>query len=276
MKLRTLAAVAAAGVALLMPAGASAADTDYSDLWWNPAESGWGLGLQRQADVIFLTLFVYAPDGSSTWFVGPAVAQSGAERWQGTLYRASGPAFSAPFDRNVEATPAGTVTLEFAGPANGTLTYTVDGVAVTKSISRMTWREPSAAGTYHGGFTAEVAACSDPTRVGDYEFLGNMSVTHADGQVRAAIASGTTGGPSNCTFTGATTQAGRLGSWKGTFNCTLFIGLDGRGEEVARVLRTGTFTLEEVAITASGFHGVLAAADQDCAFRGRFGGTRKP
>jgi hypothetical protein len=148
---------------------------------------------------------------------------------------------------------------------------------VSKSITRMTWREPSAAGSYYGGFTSQVGAeCVDPTRVGDYEFLGNMSVTHADRQARATVTSGSTGQPSTCTFTAATSQSGRLGSWKGTFNCTLFIGLDGRGEDVVRVLRAGTFSLDEVTITSTGFHATLRGADQDCTFRGRFGGTRLP
>jgi hypothetical protein len=209
--------------------------------------------------------------------VAPSVqADVATAQWQGSLYRATGPAFSAPFEQNVQAVPAGDVTLDFAGPASATLTYRVDGAVVTKSITRMTWREPSAAGSYYGGFTTEVAECVDPTRIGDYDFLGTMVVTHSVRQARAAITSGSTGLPSTCTFSGATSQAGRLGTWSGTFNCTFVIGLDGRGENVARTLRTGTFTLQDVSITSNGFHGVLTAADQDCTFRGRFGGTRLP
>lgn len=276
--LRALAARLAVA-ALLGPFAAAAADTDYSDLWWNPAESGWGVGLQRQGDVIFLTLFVYGADGAGTWLVASSVqpGDAASTRWQGPLYRASGPAFSAPYDPNVVTTPVGSVTLDFTGPSNATLTYTVDGVRVSKAITRMTFREPSAAGSYYGGFTSEVTAeCIDPTRIGDYEFLGNMTVTHAGGQARATVSSGSTGLTSSCTFNAATSQSGRLGTWSGTFNCTFFIGLDGRGESVVRVLRTGQFTLDQVTITSSGFHGTLTASDQDCAFRGRFGGTRVP
>jgi hypothetical protein len=258
---------------------AAAADTDYSDLWWNPAESGWGVGLQRQGDVIFLTLFVYGADGAGTWLIASSMQASDPSgwRWRGPLYRATGPAFSAPYDPNVQTTSVGEATIEYTGPSNGTLTYTVDGLRVTKSITRMTFREPSASGRYYGGFTTQVTSeCVDPTRVGDYEFLGNMSVTHAGREASLTIASDSTGGPSSCTFSAATSQSGRLGTWSGTFNCSIFIGLDGRGESVVRVLRTGTFTFEQVTVTSSGFHGSLAAADQDCAFRGRLGGTRLP
>ena len=276
MILRFPAACLAAVV--LWSSAAKAAETDYSDLWWNPAESGWGVGLQRQGDTIFLTLFVYGPDGAATWFVAPSVqvVQAAAARWQGPLYRASGPPFAAPYDQNVQATSTGTATLDFTGPSSGTLTYTVDGASVTKSITRMTWREPSAAGSYYGGFTATVSECADPTRVGDYEFFGSMSVAHSGGRATIAISSGSTGEPSACAFSATTSQSGRLGSWSGTYSCTLFIGLDGRGESSVRVRRSGTFALDEVTITAKGFSGTLSAADQDCAFRGRLGGTRLP
>ena len=137
---------------LLLSLPLAAAQTDYSDLWWNPAESGWGVGLQRQGDVIFATLFVYGADGSNTWFVAPDVRQVAAtpSRWDGALYRASGPAFSAPYDKAAQTVQAGNATIEFSGPNSGTLRYTVDGSSIVKQITRMTWREPSAAGAITG------------------------------------------------------------------------------------------------------------------------------
>ena len=41
---------------------------NFSDLWWNPSESGWGLNRSQQADVIFLTLFVYGPNSQAVWY----------------------------------------------------------------------------------------------------------------------------------------------------------------------------------------------------------------
>jgi len=38
--------------------------TAFSDLWWNPAESGWGVTVDHQQDVMFLTFFIYRSDGS--------------------------------------------------------------------------------------------------------------------------------------------------------------------------------------------------------------------
>ena len=56
---------------LLCSTAASAITTsaDYSDMWWNPNESGWGANMIQQEDVIFVTFFVYDSTGKPTWFV---------------------------------------------------------------------------------------------------------------------------------------------------------------------------------------------------------------
>jgi hypothetical protein len=268
--------------ALALPFQASAVNTEYSDLWWNPNESGWGVGLQRQDDVIFLTLFVYGADGKNTWFVAPDVKlltpDTKNSTWQGALYSTTGPAFSAPYDSNVQSTQVGAATIAFTNAELGTLTYTVNGAQVVKQISRMTWRQPSVAGSYFGGYSTQIPQCEgDPQRIGEYDFNGNMTVTEANGRVVAAWASGETGGSSNCTFTATNVrQAGRLGFWSGTFACSVYIGCDYRCEGSSVVRRSGTFQLDDVAVNQSGFHGVLTARDQDCTFTGYMGGTRKP
>ena len=38
--------------------GSTAGPTaDYSDLWWNPNESGWGLNIAHQGDILFTSWF---------------------------------------------------------------------------------------------------------------------------------------------------------------------------------------------------------------------------
>jgi hypothetical protein len=46
-------------------AGSRAAQTNYQDMWWNPAESGWGVNLTHQGDILFATLFTYAPTAAT-------------------------------------------------------------------------------------------------------------------------------------------------------------------------------------------------------------------
>src|SRR5690348_1835665 len=74
------AAVLCLGLGVAFNAAATTFSTDATDLWYAaPAESeaGWGVNVVQQDDVLFLTMFVYAPSGFPTWFVGSNTAFSG-------------------------------------------------------------------------------------------------------------------------------------------------------------------------------------------------------
>jgi hypothetical protein len=108
-------------------------------LWWGSAsESGWGVNLTQQGNVLFATWFTYDAQGKGQWLVMSAGALAGTNTWTGTLYRTRGPAFSsASFDASkVSVTPVGTATFAFSDAQHGTFSATVDGASVTKSIVR--------------------------------------------------------------------------------------------------------------------------------------------
>ncbi|HXS51781.1 MAG TPA: hypothetical protein VN782_04560 [Usitatibacter sp.] len=109
---------------------------DYTDLWWNPSESGWGLAVTQQGSVMFLAWYVYNGSGKPMWYVAPDCVVSGSA-CTGTLYSTTGPALGTAFDpTKVQATMAGTVTLMFSDANNGTLSYTVNGASASKPITR--------------------------------------------------------------------------------------------------------------------------------------------
>lgn len=115
----------------------------YSEaLMWNPAESGWGIQVMVQARTMFATIFVYGPDNKPTWYVGNATFQSSTGRFDGSLYTVTGPYFGAgAFNpAAVNARQVGTFSFAFAtnNDYSGTVTYTVDGVTVTKTVERET------------------------------------------------------------------------------------------------------------------------------------------
>ena len=121
-----------------------ASASNYTDMWWNSAESGWGINVTQQGDVIFATLFTYAPNRQGTWYVlanGPKQADGS---FVGDLYRTTGPAFNAvPFSPTaVNVFKVGTMRLRFTSGTTGTLDYSVDGVPVTKSIIRQEFSSP--------------------------------------------------------------------------------------------------------------------------------------
>ena len=116
--------------------------TDYSGLWGNAAEPGWGLSLHQSAtDVMFGALFVYGADGEAEWFTLQGGRWESSTLWTATVYRTTGPFHAAPaFDpRLVLIDAVGAATLDFhdvASEGRATFTYTVDGQPFTRTIAR--------------------------------------------------------------------------------------------------------------------------------------------
>ena len=113
---------------------------NYEGSWWNaPAgsESGWGINLAHQGDVIFATWFTYDAAGRA-WWMSMTANRTGNSVFSGTLFETHGPAFNTPFNPNaVSYFPVGAGTLTFSDADNGTFAYTVNGIAQTKAITRM-------------------------------------------------------------------------------------------------------------------------------------------
>src|SRR5258708_2682654 len=121
-------------------APASTSSTDYTDLWWNPNESGWGLNLmQHPSRNIFAVWYTYGADGKRTWFHMPGGTWSATNTFTGTIYATSGGAANAAaFDAaGVVRTPVGTGTLTFADGFNRTWIFSINGTTRTKAITRL-------------------------------------------------------------------------------------------------------------------------------------------
>ena len=52
---------------------------NYQDLWWNPSESGWGINIAQQGDVMFATWFIYGASRQPTWIFLSRAERSGAQ-----------------------------------------------------------------------------------------------------------------------------------------------------------------------------------------------------
>jgi hypothetical protein len=116
----------------------------YQGLWWNPAESGWGVNVAHQGNILFVTWFTYDTDGKATWFVGSDVQKTGNATYAGTLYKTFGPPMTAsPWDPSrVTRMPVGSVTFTFRDDDNGTFAYTVNGISGSKAITRQVFASP--------------------------------------------------------------------------------------------------------------------------------------
>ena len=164
----------------LTAAVSSGAAPNYTALWWNAAESGWGINFNHQGNIVFATLFTYAASGNPMWLVMSAGVRQSGETFSGELYRTTGPAFNAnPFDPSqVGVTSVGTMTVIFSGDT-AVLSYSVNGINVNKSIQKQV-------------YGARAATCqpttSDRSSLANYQDLWwnttesgwGVNVTHQD------------------------------------------------------------------------------------------------
>jgi hypothetical protein len=120
--------------------------TNYQDVWSNAplgSESGWAVNLAHQGGIIFAIWLTYDLDGTPLWLSATLVKANGIA-YAGTLYRTTGPPFSAaPFDpTRVTLTPVGAASVTFADGNAGVFSYSVNGVAQSKAITRNVFRAP--------------------------------------------------------------------------------------------------------------------------------------
>ncbi len=261
-----------ATLALAFPAAATTYSTDYTDLWWGgTSESGWGINLIQQGEILFATMFVYANDNTAHWYSASALAPVGGSttNYSGDLTESRGPWLGNPtFDPNaVSRVTVGSMTVSFSSPSTGSLNYSVNGVNVSKQISRITWRNVNIAGNYIGGMVGRSSGCSGVSP-GQVAVFDNLTVTQSGSSVtmRVDFNQGGTGTASTCTYSGTLAQAGRLSAIDGgSYSCTV-------GGTAAN---QGTFSLSAIDAGVNGFHATFSAQDQFCSsYSGRFGGVR--
>ena len=119
--------------------GSTPPAVDYTDLWWNPNESGWGMSITQQYGAMFLAWYVYDATGIPVWYVASNCVVVGSS-CTGTLYRTTGPPLGPTFNPSaVQVFTAGTISVRFIDANNATLTYTVNGTSGTKAITRQTF-----------------------------------------------------------------------------------------------------------------------------------------
>jgi len=250
---RTLAvAIALACVSRLAPASTTA--VEITDMWWNPAEPGWGMNVVLQNNIVFATFFVYDANQNATWYTAQLTKQLG-NTWNGPLYATKGPWFGGAFPANsVTVKQAGTATFALSDINHANLAYSVDAVNVTKAVERQTWTIENYSGQYAGGFSISLTDCDPASYEGVQELSGSMTVAHSGPDFQVQVISG----DGACTFTGTYTQGGRLGGVSGIYNCA---------DDTQ-----GTFQMSELIPSLNGFHGSMTGQNQYCTWSGYVGG----
>jgi hypothetical protein len=124
---------------------------NFSDIWWNPSESGWGVTIADHGSNLFGVWYTYRADGKPVWYTIPGgTFSSDHSTFTGDVYVTRGPSYTlSAFDASqVVATKVGTATFNFApsGEAAGValFTYNVNGVAKSERIQRQSFGNASA------------------------------------------------------------------------------------------------------------------------------------
>ncbi|HSS26680.1 MAG TPA: hypothetical protein VLL50_01895, partial [Usitatibacter sp.] len=215
---------------------------DPTGLWFDPAQPGWGLEVVQQGDTGFAVIFTYDSSHKPIWFVAPNLA-NGIDFnelpavMQGTLYRTSGPAFSAAtFDPHaVGVTAVGN--LQYTYPLGGastatpgrllSLTYTVDGVQVAKTLQAQPWSQNAKdlAGSYAGRFSLTLVNGGDtppncPAAGSLISPSQGQAAIFSIGATDSQVTSNWSANASTtCQMNAAYARDGQLGAFSGTVSC---------------------------------------------------------
>jgi hypothetical protein len=112
---------------------------DFSDLWWNPAEPGWGMTLTQRPNARTVgTLYVYDADRKGVWLLMTDAQWIDPLELRGTLLRATADGFppSGFASASLDTRAVGTFSIRFADRQRGTLSFTVDGASYLKPVER--------------------------------------------------------------------------------------------------------------------------------------------
>jgi hypothetical protein len=239
---------------------ASTVTVDYTDIWWVPDESGWGANVIQQGDTMFVTLFVYDAGRNPLWFVAPQVTYQGGGVFTGQLFETSGTFyFQRPFvTGSVTTTAVGQLTFNASTATSAQLTYTIGGFAVTKDITRQTWRTDNLAGNYVGARQGTWSGCGPPLD-GAVSSAANIGVSEQpSGQVQIRdVGKGYT-----CNYAGTHTQTGHFSEIVGTGVCDDNVSrfLDATEVQVSPIMFSMRYRMEQ--------------AGTSCVFVGYLGGVR--
>jgi Cytochrome C oxidase, cbb3-type, subunit III len=117
---------------------------NWTDIWYNPSESGWGINITQHADKpdvagqIFAVMYAYDVFGAPIWYTVPGGKWISPTVFTGDVFRAAGPAQNGNFSSSaVRNTKVGTLTFTFTNRDAAQLNYTIESRTVNKMIERL-------------------------------------------------------------------------------------------------------------------------------------------
>lgn len=233
---------------------------DYSDGWWVPSESGWGMNVLHQGDVLALAFYVYDDTNTPIWYLGVANYIDENVGYRGTLSVHRGTSFLVAVFGPIQAgpTPIGIITFKPTSAYSANVNYTVGTTSIDKTMTRLTFAPIDLSGTFLGGAIGTATGCATGAGTVATEQLVAATATVADGQGQLLMATST----GNCVITGALQQRGLLATLpNGTYACT-------NGNN-------GVASIDEWSVNRNGMTARIRAQSGACIEESRIAGARR-
>jgi hypothetical protein len=207
-------------------------------------------------------MYVYDANGSPTWYFSTMEGSkpNGVLTFTGDLNVVQkGSWFGAvPYNPAVLTfVKVGTMTWQKQSGQGGDLTYSVNGVVVTKAgLVRQTTRNDTYTGTYAAGLHAVASACTNPAKNGTTNGGDTLTITQNGTAISLNLAT------LGCTLAGTYAQNGQFGTVTGNFSCT-------NGD-------MGTFNLSNMNVTPYAMATLLSTSSTvtGCQSAGQMAGAR--
>lgn len=240
-----------AGAALLATLSftSAASSTDFTDLWYVPQESGWGVNVVQSDAFLFVTFFIYGADNRPTWYTAQ-LTWDGAQ-YSGGLYATQGTFWAMPWRaENHPAAQQVGIAAFVPGMLNAyqaTLTYTFNGTGtVSKQVVREALTPIAIGGSYLGAQAGAYSNCSTISANGSY--ADKYSLNLAQSSSGSATFTFTYDSGATCALSGTLQHYGQLYDVPvASYSCT------------GSLAFSTTATLYEIKATAQGVEGRLSA-----------------
>ena len=217
-------------IVAMAPLAARAAD--FSDMWWaaGGVESGWGVNLTQNENIIFATFYIFDANRKPIWYTAAMTDTGTGATFAGPLYQSTGTFFGStwnPADNSASLVGSATFTPSASLTTNattGTLSYTVANppgapVVVNKAIQRFAFMGIVLGGNYSGILSVTDTSCPNSSNNGSALYDIDPQVTQTtDGSLQLLV-NYTQGG--SCTLMGQSVQLGQLFTIpSASFTCT--------------------------------------------------------
>lgn len=132
--IRPFAAALALSLAALCANAQTTPAANYTDMWWNPGESGWGVSFVQHQSThqVFAVWYTYDPREPSSgqfkplWIVMSGGTWTSPTTITGPVYVTNGVPFNQPGGKTAQ-NQVGSFTFSFSNASTGTFTYSIGG-----------------------------------------------------------------------------------------------------------------------------------------------------